>query len=392
MALALPIDEVAKAADVMFLFMFAQVNITVMTLRRRRPDLKRGFHVPFLPWPAVIGIVTNVALAGFLALETGRVGLVTAAWLVFGILLYLGYFQNREEMERPKEVLHQEALVSVDYSVLVPVATEEQAQGLGYLGGLLALNVIKVPQQLQLSDGRLFLKERRPLLEAVIAEAKQLGVPVHTMLRLGRSIPEAILKTSVENASDLILFGWPGKSGASDQWFGSVIDRIVANPPADTVIVRDRPYKELRRLLVPVSDGPNSRLAVKVAVDLASSTDEGGEVVLLNVRPPGVERARVRARAQNLFRRLSEGIDYPLETQMVVADNPPAGILEVAADFDMIILGATREPLFRNLLMGNVSEQVADEATCPVLLVKRRSSILTSMLRETVLHPAKNSR
>ena len=42
MALLLPVDEVAKAADVMFLIMFAQVNITVMTLRRRRPDLARG--------------------------------------------------------------------------------------------------------------------------------------------------------------------------------------------------------------------------------------------------------------------------------------------------------------------------------------------------------------
>ena len=401
MALALPIDEVAKAADVMFLVMFAQVNITVMTLRRRRPDLERGFRVPFLPWPAVIGIVTNVALAGFLAFETGRVGLVTMAWLVAGGMLYLGYFQNREEMERPKEVLHQEALVSVDYSVLVPVVTEAQARELGYLGSLLArahqgevlaLNVIKVPQQLQLSDGRLFLKERRPLLELVIAEAKQLQVPVHTMLRLGRSVPEAIQKTAVENASDLILFGWPGRSGTSGQWFGSVIDRIVANPPADTVIVRDRPYEQLRRILVPVSDGPNSRLAVKIAVDLARNVEEMAEVVLLNVRPPGVERARVKARSQNLFRRLSEGIDFPLKTEMVVADNPPAGILEVAPAYDMIILGATREPLFRNLLMGNVSEQVAEEAPCPVLLVKRRSGMIASMLRETVLHPAQNRR
>ena len=81
MALSLPIDEVAKAADVMFLFMFAQVNITLMTLRRRRPDLDRGYFVPFFPWPAIIGIVTNMALAIFLAFETGRVGLITAAWI-----------------------------------------------------------------------------------------------------------------------------------------------------------------------------------------------------------------------------------------------------------------------------------------------------------------------
>ena len=74
MAVSLPIDQVAKAADVMFLFMFAQVNITVMTLRQRRPDLDRGYLVPFFPWPAVIGVITNLALAIFVAIETGQVG------------------------------------------------------------------------------------------------------------------------------------------------------------------------------------------------------------------------------------------------------------------------------------------------------------------------------
>ncbi|MEZ4519518.1 MAG: hypothetical protein R3C44_22705 [Chloroflexota bacterium] len=90
MGLTLPIDEVAKAADVMFLFMFAQVNITLMTLRHRRPDLERGFYVPFFPRPPIIGIITNTALAIFLAVETGRVGLLTVARIVGGILLYWG--------------------------------------------------------------------------------------------------------------------------------------------------------------------------------------------------------------------------------------------------------------------------------------------------------------
>ncbi len=124
MGLTLPVEEVAKAADVMFLLMFAQVNITLMTLRRRKPDMERGFRVPFFPWPPLIGIVTNTALALFLAVETGRVGLITILWLIAGALLYWGYFRNREIEEKPKDILHEEALVSVKYSVLVPVADE----------------------------------------------------------------------------------------------------------------------------------------------------------------------------------------------------------------------------------------------------------------------------
>ncbi len=401
MAIALPIDEVAKAADVMFLFMFAQVNITLMTLRRRRPDLERGYLVPFFPWPAVIGIVTNMTLAIFLAFETGRVGLVTAGWIAGGMMLYWGYFRGKEAMERPSDVVHQEALVSVNYSVLVPVANESNAAELGRIGALLAkerrgevlaLNVIKVPSTLQLSDGRLFLKERRPILEGVIAEAKELDVPVHTMLRLGRSVPEAIIRTVAENASDLLLFGWPGTSGSNEQLFGSVIDHVIANPPTDIAVLRSRSYARLRRILVPVAGGPNGRLALTTAIALARNAPQECAVVLLHVTLPGTDETAAKARAENAFRRAYEGNDYDsIEKRTLVASTPLEGILTAATDCDMVVIGASSEPLFRNLLMGNVAQQVAEQAPCPVIIVKRRSPALARVLRETVLPPVRRS-
>ncbi len=401
MAYLLPIEDVAKAADVMFLLMFAQVNVTLMTLRQRRPDLDRGFVVPFLPWPALIGIVSNVLLAGFLAYETGRVGIVTIVWIAAGMMLYWGYFRNKEAMDKPKEVLMEEALVSVDYSVLVPVADEKQAVELGRLGsvlaqehngGVLALHVIKVPPPLSLSDGRMFLEEGRPPLQQVIKQAKKKDVPVHTMIRLGRNVADAILKTVSENTSDMILFGWPGYSGTRDQLFGSVIDRIVSNPPADIAILRSRPYTSLRRIVVPVAGGPNSRLAVLTAVALARNTDEETAVVLVHVAVTGSDQTAVAARAGNAFRRATEGVDYPFEKKIITADSPVTGILNAAKGADMAVIGATRERLFVNLLAGNVSQQVAEQADVPVMIVKRRSTILRSMLRETVLPPLRTSK
>jgi nucleotide-binding universal stress UspA family protein len=401
MGLALPIEEVAVAADIMFLLMFTQVNITVMTLRRRRPDLDRGYYVPFFPWPAVIGIISNIALAGFLAFEIGRVGLLSAAWIIVGMFLYWGYFRSREAAERPKEVLHQEALVSVDYSVLVPVADYEQARFIGRLGSILAkekngevmaLHVVKVPPQLQLSDGRLFLKEGRPYLEEVIAQARSLDVPVHTMIRFGRSIHEAILKTSAENSSDLILFGWPGATGSRNYLFGSVIDRIAANPPTDLGIVRYRPFDKLERILVPVAGGPNGRLAVTLALALAQNTPEPTKVVLAYVVTPEVDETEARARAQNAFRRSAEGLSFEFEELIVQAPTPVEGILQAAEACDMVVIGATnKERLWQNLLAGNVSQSVAEQANCPVIIVKRRSTMIASVLRETVLEPVRNS-
>ena len=397
MAVSLPIEDVAKAADVMFLFMFAQVNIALMTLRRRRPDLDRGYLVPFFPWPAVIGVVTNLALAGFLAVETGRVGILTIVWIAGGTLLYMGYFRGREEMERPNDILLKETLVSVDYSVLVPVADVAHAEELGRLGCLLAkehngevlaLNVIKVPPSLSLSDGRLFLKEGREPLEKVIEQAREHDVPVHTIIRLGRNVSQALLKTVSENASDMILMGWPGSSGTNNSLFGSVIDPVIANPPADIAIVRSRPYKQIKRIVVPIAGGPNSYLAVYTAVSLARNLPEPAEVVMVHIAINGSDAATVEARAQTTFRSASTGIIYDQLTQQVGrAESPVEGILEMSRSADMIVMGATRETLFRNLLLGNVSQQVAEQAHCPVILVKRRSTILKSVLRETVLSP-----
>lgn len=396
MGLALPIEEVAAAADIMFLLMFAQVNITVMTLRRRRPDLARGFFVPFFPWPPVIGIVTNVALAAFLAYSLGRVGLITIAWIVVGMLLYWGYFRTKEESERPKEVIMEETLVSVDYSVLVPVANVDQAEELGrigcalakeHAGGVIALHVVKVPPQLKLSDGRLFLKEGRPPLQKVVTQGQDLEVPVHTMIRLGRSVPDAILKTIAENGSDMILFGWPGTSGTNEQLFGSVIDRIISNPPADIAILRYRPYSEFRRIMVPIAGGPNSRLAVHTALAVARNMPYEAIVVLVHVIVGDVDPVQGESRANNAFRYSTHGIDYPFEKRIVNANSPVEGILEAANDGDLVIIGATKEPRFRNLLMGNVAQQVAEGAQSPVIIVKRQSTVLDAMLRETVLTP-----
>ncbi|RME78791.1 MAG: amino acid permease, partial [Chloroflexi bacterium] len=278
MAWSLPIEDVAAAADLMFLFLFIQVNVSVMRLRLRRPDLERGFMTPFFPVIPIIAILAMTALAIFLYTFSPIGWYVAIGWIAAGMLLYWGYFARVEEMEKPKEILMEEVLVSKDYSVLVPVATEGQAHILGRIGAVLAkqrdgevlaLNVARVPPQLSLSEGRIFLREGREALEKVIEEARQFEVPVHTMIRLGRDVAMAIRKTVAENASDFIVLGWPGYTNTAGKAFGSVIDDIVNNPPADIAVVRYRKYRPLRAVLVPVAGGPNSQLAVQVATRMA---------------------------------------------------------------------------------------------------------------------------
>jgi len=405
-ALSIPIEDVAAAAGIMYLMLFILVNAAVMKLRHTMPDVERGFRIPWMPAIPLIAIVLNGLLALYLFTYSPLAWYFALAWMVIAALAYYTYFSKVEAIEKPREILMEEVLVSRDYSVVVPVANQEQARILGristYLandnqGEVLALHVVRVPPQLTLGEGRFMLKGGRPYLETVIQQAKELDVPVHTVLRLGRNVAESVRKTVEENAADLVVLGWPGYTNTAGRIFGSVIDPIVDDPPADIAIVRYREFRPLRSILVPVAGGPNSRKATQMAVSMARQDTTGPvKVTLLHVVPAGAG-TRAHVRAEQVFRDSLVGSDYELiERRVIESVDVSETILEYArsgdADmsYDLIVIGATNEPLFRNLMVGNLVRKVAEDAEVTVVVVKRRSSPLHSFLRQTVLEPSTN--
>ncbi len=401
MAWSLPIEEVAAAADVMFLLLFLQVNVAVMTLRHKMPELERGWLIPWFPLIPILAILANAGLALFLFFYSPRAWVTAIGWIVAGMLAYYIHFRNVELKEKPKEILLEEVVaLSADYSVLVPVTTVEQAHKLGRIGAMLAaanqgevlaLHVVHVPPQLTLGEGRVLLKEGRKYLDAVIEEAHKFDVPVHTLIRIGRKVHEAIRQTVDENASDIIVLGWPGYTNTAGKIFGSVIDPLVDNPPTDIAIVRyqrDTDEHPIRSIFVPVAGGPNSRRAVRLAVQLAQvSLDGPTQVTLAHVIPPNATQAH-RVSAQKIFNYTLEGLDYPhVETTLIAGEKVAETIIAHAKDYDLVVIGATEEPLFKNLLVGNIAEEVANHAGVTTIMVKRRSSRLHSVLRQTVLMP-----
>ncbi len=397
MAWTLPIEDVAASASVMFLLLFMLVNFAVLFLRLQSPEIERGFRVPLFPILPVLAILSNA----FLAINVFRFSPIAwvfaVVWIAIGLLAYSLYFSRIEEMEKPKEILLEEVLVSRDYSVLIPVADREQARILGKIGALLACNkggevlalhVVQVPVQLNLSEGRLFLKDGRQYLDAVIRQAKACDIPVHTIIRLGRNVSHAIRHTALENASDLIVLGWPGFTRSSGKLFGSVADPIVDNPPTDVIVVRHRQWRPLKHVLVPVSGGRNSRRAVRIAVNMANAEKpEPATVTIVHVLPQGVNEVG-RIRAERAVAESIHGVDGgPIETKYVEGDDPVESILSEAKGYDLIVIGATEEPLFTNFLVGTFPERIARGAEVTVMMVKRRSSPIHSFVRRALIGP-----
>ncbi len=121
MAVSLPIEDVASAADIMFLLLFLQVNITLIRLRKKRPDLDRGFFTPLFPYLSIIGIITLLFLAIYMFYYSPTAWLVTAVWVTIGLFVYRTYASKRE-VQHVRKVRSLERLERKEYTILAPLA------------------------------------------------------------------------------------------------------------------------------------------------------------------------------------------------------------------------------------------------------------------------------
>ncbi len=94
----IPGDIVGEMTSIGTLFAFILVCIGVWIMRRRRPDLERGFTVPALPLVATLGVlVCGAMIYGLGWTNWLRLG----AWLLIGLVLYFAYARNHSRLGTP---------------------------------------------------------------------------------------------------------------------------------------------------------------------------------------------------------------------------------------------------------------------------------------------------
>lgn len=136
-----------------------------------------------------------------------------------------------------------------------------------------------------------------------------------------------------------------------------------------------------RHILIAHDGSDVARKAFEVARQLASAT--GAKLSLLSVvRPPDigadVETEAMVERAQKQFRHLHEllrrefkDLEQPMHTEIYVG-HPAEQILRYADEhqIDHIVVGHRGKSALQRWLVGSVSRQVIDHASCSVTVVR----------------------
>lgn len=87
-----PLNVLTELINIGTLAAFSLVSIAVIIMRKKRPDLKRTFRVPFVPVIPALAVIFCVMLMTYLSWHTW---VAFAIWIALGLVVYFGYARKR---------------------------------------------------------------------------------------------------------------------------------------------------------------------------------------------------------------------------------------------------------------------------------------------------------
>ncbi len=376
MAVALPIEEVAAAASVMFLLLFGGVNLAVIRLRTLHPELDRGFKVPFMPFTPILAIVSMLGIAGVMFIDYPLAWAAAGGWIVAGLVFYRVY-SRRRETAFGERAAWMERIQRKEYHLLVALARPETVGSLmaaataiaeGHQGDLVAVSVVEVPEGESLLAGRQAARAYRPVLEAASALAGERGLSVRPIVKIGRRISHALVQTAREEQCNFLVLGEPHQQSFLERLVSSIVERVFQDAPCQVGVLYgaiDPPA--VREILVPVTRGANSSLAVQLAPAFAArfgATMRAVTVVDERLSDAETERRVTEARGT------LEGAGYDGPLDVLRHSDPGLALLGTMSPGTLALMGAPSEGAVIPLVGETVPAMLARRGGNPVIVVR----------------------
>ena len=374
-----------------YLFVLFCSNISMIVLRKKYPYIHRPFKVPFFPLTPIVASLTCLVVIVFSELN--------AILFMAAILAILTiYYYGRIVVQTYKEA-HTRSLSPGRYRLIVPFYNPGGLDSTIKMGTVLAeakkeLNMcllLVVPKSTQTdrgSDGR-FLEnireQRKTILDKFIHYAVDRNVPMYTKMITDDSLADGIInEIKNDNNVELLLMKWPVESLAQRTYI-TAIQRVIEAHIVNFGILYDRGIKQFKHIMVPVSGGFHSRLAVRLADEI--TTQEDGVAEYLRIIPTGgdeEENEDQLAYLQEVLMTELNQIPENASLEVVESDDVVQAILNESDTkcYDLIIIGSSEESGTPGSIFGYKADTIAEKANCSVLVIYHHESPTSSWLRK----------
>ncbi|MBW4633275.1 MAG: chloride channel protein [Iphinoe sp. HA4291-MV1] len=318
--------------------------------------------------------------------------------------------ENRQSGPRsePSYVVYQTRSPSTGRGrLLVPIANPETATTLLEMAAAIArdrhyeiecIQVMLISRHSSPAETPVRTTKSRRLLRLAEALGKKRKIPVHTQIRVAHDVAQAMLETIKERHIDLLLMGWKGSTSTPGRIFGNVVDTIIRQATCDVVLVKLGATDEFtdvtdtsstisvtksditksaitpqfNRWLVPMAGGPNAWVAIKLLPALVTLGNNPKVRLTRVFKPSEIEpdMTVLEEAIRQLIRRRK--LSSTVFAAPVKSDSVTEGVINLVKkeQYDVVILGASREGMLQQAITGNIPEAIASGVNSTVILVR----------------------
>ncbi len=365
------------------------VALSSLALAKNPRAEGRSFRLPLGP---IIPAIAAGLLFLMLFTLTRPAALAGAAGYLLGLFFYLRYGREGMRASQLGQTLFQDAQAARDitssYPVVVAVSNPGTAIDLAAFGALIARNrqghvmllqVIQVPEHLPLDSARDEAIQKQEMLDRVISQISgAYDIQVEAVTRLSRSISQGIIDTVTEETARILVLGWGDDiSQVRQKQFGRVIDAVIENAPCDVAIIRGTWNGDVKRILAPVSGGPNAPRAAEIGLKIAP------ELTLINIARQEESFDEMRQRRRMLEEvRAQIGQDDRVQVRLDRAGSPLKGILDAMDDYDALLMGVSEQGFLEQQWFSPLLLRIAGEYEGPIALIRSFSGMTQLVARK----------
>jgi basic amino acid/polyamine antiporter, APA family len=390
MAVSLPIEAVASAADIMFLLLFLQVNLAMISLRKKRKDLDRGYIVPFFPYLSILGILLLLFLAIYMFKYSILAWIVTIIWSSIGLFMYR-FYASKREIEHVRKVRTLEQISKKEYNMLVYLSDQSITSSLTQIAfaiskkhnaNIIFLYIIELREGEKLKDDKKLANKADKLLEQVQNLAEESGIPYKSIIKLSHRTSKGIYDTALEEDCNFILLDRKKSSTFLERFYSSVVDSILQKSTTEVAIIHgDIKRGEIKKILIPFSGDIHTQLAAEIAPALSEYFNaEIRFAIVFNPGTSAIEQKNKVDQAKSLL--LENNISAKIIT--IVDSDILQGILKLSPGNDLLVMGGKTGDFIELMFSKSLVREITEQVECPVLWLKEfeeRESFFLSLFK-----------
>lgn len=376
MAVSLPIEAVASAADIMFLLLFLQVNLAMISLRKKRKDLDRGFLTPLFPYLTIIGILLLLFLAIYMFKYSILAWIVTIIWSAIGLVMYR-FYASKREIEHIRKVRTLEQISKKEYNILVYISHESIIESLSnvalaiakkYTANLIFLYVIEIKEGDKLKSDIKLTDRVHELMQKAQSFAEESSIPSKAIIKISHRISIGIYDTSIEEDCNFILMDRKKNSHFLERLFYSVIDSVLQKSTNEVAILHGEIKREkIKKILIPFGGDIHTQLAAEITPALKEFFN--AEIrfgIVFSPKTSDQEKNNKTEQINNLLleNKISAKVVSIVDTDIV------KGILKLSTDNDLLVMGGKTGDFIELLFSKSLVREITEQVECPVLWLK----------------------